>query len=97
MSYVGKKNVYLCRACGYPTVTVDRDEGTTPMVITCRRPSGCDGSAYSQFYKVEDWPLPPKFEWYKPEGKERKRLKEAMRQHFMMGGLLLRPISQDEK
>lgn len=95
MSFKGRKNVYLCEKCGYPTVTIDRDEGTTPYMTRCRRPSGCDGTTVSQMYRVADWPLPPMFEWYKPDDGELRQKSAAVRQHVEMGGLLLRPIVEE--
>ena len=38
----GEENVYVCQKCGGLTVTLDRDQGTTPFMIGCRA-SGKEG------------------------------------------------------
>ncbi|MDO8476746.1 MAG: hypothetical protein Q7W02_11280 [Candidatus Rokubacteria bacterium] len=42
VSVAGKVNVYVCPKCGRGTVTIDRDEGTTPFLLRCRA-SGREG------------------------------------------------------
>lgn len=83
----GRINQYTCRTCGGVITTIDRDEGTTPMMLVCRATKGCDGSMFSSMYRVAPY-LTPEWEWYKPE----KLPKGEMREHVQMGGLLLRKI-----
>lgn len=80
-------NQYTCRTCGGVITTVDRDEGTTPMMLACRATQGCTGSMMSSMYRVAPY-LTPVWEWYKPE----KLPKGEMREYVEMGGLLLRKI-----
>lgn len=80
-------NQYTCRTCGGVITTIDRDEGTTPMMLACRATKGCTGSMFSSMYRVAPY-LTPEWEWYKPE----KLPKGEMREHVEMGGLLLRKI-----
>jgi len=94
----GNTNVYVCDKCGGYTVTIDRDEGTTPFMIGCRASGGltrtCRGMAQSSFYRQRFPHGPPEWEWYKPDSAEIHRMKNrAELQHVAMGGLLLRPIA----
>jgi len=86
----GRKNVYVCGACGHRTVTIDVDEGTTPFMISCTE---CDEAAYSQFYADESQDMTPTHEWRKPNDAERKELlklsPETLTEHVDRGGLLL--------
>lgn len=86
----GKKNVYVCSACGHQTVTIDIDEGTTPFMISCIK---CDEAAYSQFYADGAQGMTPTHEWRKPAEKEREELlklsPETLTEHVDRGGLLL--------
>lgn len=84
-------NVYVCQlaACGAAIVTKNRDEGTTPFMITCKK---CEkGAAYSSFYQV-DQNLKPQYEWYCPGEEEKRALPEEMLEHVLLGGLLLRSV-----
>lgn len=87
----GKVNQYLCEQCGHRTTTINAVAGTTPFLITCRAVGGCDGMARSQFYRV-DQQLRPDYEWYRPEGKELKKLDAPTRDHVRLGGLVLRKL-----
>jgi len=80
-------NQYTCRTCGGVITTIDRDEGTTPMMLACRATRGCDGSMFSSMYRVAPY-LTPEWEWYRPE----KLPKGEMRDYVEAGGLLLRKI-----
>lgn len=58
-----RKNAYYCEACGGYIVTVDRDEGVTPMFLACRvkgEPTDprndCKGTSQSMMYPAEPWP-----------------------------------------
>lgn len=80
-------NQYVCRSCGGVITTIDRDAGTTPLMLACRATAGCDGTMFSSMYRVAPY-LTPEWEWYKPE----KLPTGEMRQYIEMGGLLLRKI-----
>lgn len=58
-----KKNAYYCETCKGYIVTIDRDEGVTPMFLACRvlgEPNDpantCDGRSVSVMYPAEPWP-----------------------------------------
>jgi hypothetical protein len=58
-----RKNAYYCEACGGYVVTIDRDEGVTPMFLACRvkgEPTDprndCKGTSRSMMYPAEPWP-----------------------------------------
>jgi hypothetical protein len=101
-SMKGRENVYTCQACGGTVVTVDRDTGTTPFMISHSEVAGsnCDGPMYSGWYRPHRAGSPT-HEWYAPTKAELKAecaphdryTREAIRQHVEMGGLLLRPIA----
>lgn len=92
----GEKNAYWCPACRGYIVTIDRDEGTTPMFLACRvkgepgPDNPCDGIMRSMIYPEEPWgattgygheiPTEPTWEWYAPTGVELKRLQKKARQ-----------------
>lgn len=86
-------NMYTCTSCSRFIVTVDRVEGTTPMMLACRAMPGCQGMSYSAFYRVRPG-LVPDHEWYRPEGAEYDALNDAMKQHVDMGGLDIRRIGE---
>jgi hypothetical protein len=93
MSYKGKINVYTCPA-GHKTVTIDTDDGVTPMMMGCRQKAddgkhNCTEFARSAWYRC-DSTLTPEYEWYKPESM--KGLNKAEKEHVVLGGLLLRKI-----
>lgn len=91
MSFVGRKNAYVCHVCGGKTVTIDRDDGVTPFMIRCRATKDCEAMAESSFYRC-DPTLVPTHEWYRPGAAEIGAATPAMRQHYEMGGLGLREI-----
>lgn len=97
-----RKNAYYCEKCGRYTVTVDVDEGVTPMFLACRA-SGhdprdpenpCDGMARSMMYPPPPWPdhpdlnAGPTWEWYRPT--DVAALPDGLREHVEKGGLDLR-------
>lgn len=97
MEEKNKVNTYTCQANNqHVTVTVNRDEGVTPMFIDCPT---CNHRAVSGFYRC-DQGLIPTHEWYKPTLAEIKRAKRkhqrAYIDHVNMGGLLMRPIEQSK-
>jgi|GEM_PF-1412178 len=88
-SLVGKKNVYICVSCERGVVTVDREDGVTPMLIPCQ--FGCKAVMHSQFYRVQQ-DLPATHEWYRPTEEELRDASPAMRDHVSRGGLDIRKI-----
>lgn len=96
-SLIGRENVYTCKRCGGFTVTIDVDDGVTPMFIECRSPppgtEDCKGMAASAMYPVGPRPPnipPPAWEWYSPSPNERATLSWGDADHVERGGLLLR-------
>jgi hypothetical protein len=90
----GLVNVYVCELCGKPTITKNRDEGTTPFMLVCRATSGCGGLAISSFYRVPQ-NLTPMIVFIKPSDEELKTFLAkhpdhvaAIRDHVSRGGLL---------
>ena len=90
-------NAYRCDDCGRYTVTIDRDEGVTPMFLGCRADGtegGCKGRAVSLGYPKgprPSWAVPA-WEWYKPGPIEMRGMSPEMRDHVQRGGLALRRI-----
>lgn len=80
-------NQYTCSSCGGVITTIDRNEGVTPWMLTCRATEGCGGTMRSHGYTV-DTSLKPDHEWYTPA----KLPKGEMREYVQMGGLLIRRI-----
>lgn len=87
----GKKNIYTCEKCAGAFVTIDRDDGTTPFMTTCRATDGCNGMAQSSFYRV-DQALTPAYEWRRLTDAEAAQMPAGSQHHHVMGGLFLRPI-----
>lgn len=100
MEEANKINAYKCNK-GHFTITINKDEGTTPFMIACPKCEGKpvlgsgsnDGFAYSRMYNVYQF-LVPEYEWYKPSEKELKTLNPETRQHVNMGGLIRRKIAR---
>jgi hypothetical protein len=44
-------NHYRCQACGCVTITKHREPGVTPFMLKCYVTPGCEGVAYSGFYR----------------------------------------------
>lgn len=92
----GETNLYRCERCNGTIVTIDRDDGTTPMMLRCRARIDCDGMMQSSWYQgMAD--LVPSFEWRKPTKNEYRKMSAAMRDHVDMGGLDLYPIEQEAR
>lgn len=100
MSNVGKKNRYVCQRCGHNVVTVDKDEGVTPFMLSHREVGSlCPGIMQSNFYKTEATAVAT-FEWFKPTVKQVRALYkhkgdgavESMVEHVQKGGLIVRAI-----
>lgn len=96
MSDQPRTNAYICQTCSGVIVTVDRDEGVTPMFLRCRATKDCGGQMVSCMYRVKETmanPPEPTYEWYAPNRAERRRLTSGMRDHIERGGLLIREIT----
>jgi len=85
----GEKNIYQCTDCCGVVVTIDRDEGVTPFMIDCKATKGCTGIMESHFYRCDQM-YRAEFEWYRPGRLERLFLNRQTKEHFKMGGLILR-------
>src|SRR4051812_6698473 len=81
--FQGQKNVYVCQTCGHNTVTIDRDDGTTPFLTGCTK-DGCKGTAQSRCYQVLE-PLVPTHEWYRAKDDAHLLRHPAARRHHAMG------------
>lgn len=91
MNLQGRKNIYICSK-GDKTITVDKDQGVTPMFIECRAGDEvCKERASSSFYQV-DQSVSPDWEWYKPDAEEMAKLDGHTLDHVKQGGLLIRKI-----
>lgn len=86
-----KINRYVCDTCHSAIVTIDRDEGVTPMMLGCRRTKGCKGHMMSSWYRT-DQTRTPDYEWYRPESLD--GFSEPMQEHIRDGGLVLREIER---
>ena len=96
---IEKRNAYFCKSCRKVTITVDIDEGVTPMFIRC--PHCLMGMAGSFMYHLPGcmavevvngkiFPLPADFEWYKPGTIQFAMLSKEEKDHVNKGGLLMR-------
>ena len=90
----GEKNAYVCSACGHIMVTIDLEDGTTPMFLSCDESGKRSTSA---FYNVPAG-MAPAFAWKKPDKSEFKKfraeVREAVRDHVERGGLCLYRIGK---
>ena len=94
---IERRNAYFCKKCRKVTITVDIDEGVTPMLIPCIH---CEQMANSFMYQVPacmryDFSngikiLPADIEWYRPEKNELLKLSSHEKEHVNKGGLLMR-------
>lgn len=95
MSFKDKKNVYLCRGCGRGQITLDVDDGTTPMFMPCLT---CGAMATSCMYNIpQPWlaDFTPAIEWYRPDTND--GLTEGQMTHVARGGLLSRVVTHQEE
>lgn len=100
MKQRGAINAWRCDRCQQFTVAVHVDAGVTPMFLGCRADLICRGRATSLGYP----PAIPKtlllkirWEWYKPQGKELRKMSMEMQQHVAAGGLAIRPLTDEGK
>ena len=93
-----RTNAYFCKSCRKVTITVDVNEGVTPMFIQCIY---CKDMASSFMYQLPGCmrfsyeggrmtPLKADLEWYKPTKEEIKKLSKGEKEHVNKGGLLSR-------
>jgi hypothetical protein len=102
METKNKINIYTCDTCGGEIVTINRNDGVTPAFVACHAQGNmdedarpCDGTMGSAWYRC-DQNQKPNFEWYRPTGKEIKKLDAATREHVKLGGLVLRKIVSND-
>lgn len=89
----GKINVYTCPH-GHQTITIDKDNGTTPLIISCRKTLNekvCKGDAKSAFY-ICDQTLKPEYEWVLPAPGQ--KINPIVKEYCDNGGLLLNLIGK---
>jgi len=85
-----RRNAYFCSNCRKVTITVDIDEGVTPMFILCPY---CDRQATSFMYQLPGclaFGIQADYEWYRPSEEEMKTLFKGEMNHVANGGLLKR-------
>jgi len=85
-----RRNAYYCKACKRVTITVDINEGVTPMFILCPH---CNCSATSFMYQLPGalhLGVEADYEWYKPNETETLILSKGEAEHVFKGGLLMR-------
>jgi hypothetical protein len=90
--FKGKKNIYMCPACGCGFVSLDVDQGVTPFLTGCLT-EGCPGLARSLCYHAPQMMLAdiaPALEWYQPSASELATLSMATQAHVNNGGLISR-------
>lgn len=87
---IERRNAYFCAFCHKVTITVDIDEGVTPMFILCPH---CNTTATSFMYQLPGclhFNVKADYEWYKPDEKETLMLSKNEAEHVFKGGLLMR-------
>ena len=85
-----RRNAYFCKMCRKVTITVDVNEGVTPMFIMCPH---CNTLATSFMYQLPGClhiGVEAEYEWYKPSEKETLMLSKGEAEHVFKGGLLMR-------
>lgn len=90
-------NIYTCRKCRGHIVTRHVDQGTTPFMIRCHATEDCGGTMQSSFYGVADQTMRASHEWHKPTAEEYQGLSESAKHHVDMGGVVLRPSTEEVK
>jgi hypothetical protein len=88
----GKKNAYKCEACRCLTITIDIDEGVTPMYLACRCAphKSCTAPSQSQVYPSYAQDLGHHWEWFKPDSETIQKMSDEMKDHLARGGLAIR-------
>lgn len=85
----GPVNIYE-GPCRHQLVTIDRDEGVTPMFKACPQ---CGARLHSTGYPIGAQSATPTHEWYRPSPKAARRMGPEMEQYVKAGGLAFRPIT----
>jgi len=87
-----RRNLYTCASNLHLIVTVDRDEGTTPMMILCPH---CGDWARSSFYQIPLFAagIEPEYEWRKPTEHELRECSHDMLEYYRLGGLKKLPLT----
>lgn len=86
----GRYNAYVCQSCDKAYLTLDVDQGVTPMFGPCLATPGCQGRAVSAGYPEGEPPAhmgEPIIHWYRPTEEELKHLPAVVRAHVRDGGL----------
>lgn len=86
-----KYNGYLCDTCESGFLSIDVDEGTTPMFSPCFATEGCEGQAHSMGYPAGPPPEvlgDPIIMWYKPDPSEYNTLDPELIIYAERGGLI---------
>jgi hypothetical protein len=88
-----KVNVYTC-ANNHAIKTIDIDNGTTPMLLTC---AICQADAKSTWYKDTRPDIEVSHEFYRPDlifTMKKLRKNPNMLEHVLAGGLMIRKITK---
>lgn len=99
-TYTGKYNLYICKA-GHHNLSLDIDEGVTPMFLVCRfkikHRRICGQQAHSSMYRLTPSQVqsfrPVKIIWREPSPRELRVASPAMLEHYQKGGLHLEWIN----
>jgi hypothetical protein len=95
----GARNAYTCDVCKATIITINADEGTTPMLLDCAVTADCKGMMQSHWY-IDIPAGEPTHEWYRPTARQllataqaegwshRGRVETA--EHVKRGGLIIR-------
>lgn len=91
---IRRYNGYRCEACRGRWLTVDLNEGVTPMFSPCFATEGCRGRAVSLGYPPGPPPgdMPLLIEWYAPANT--RGLSYEAKDHVNKGGLIRRATEQ---
>ena len=90
-------NVYACES-GHHNLSMDVDEGVTPMFLTCRV-DGCGARSSSMMYPKGEPPthlFPVRIIWRRATNGELKRERREGGEHYRLGGLALEWASSRE-
>jgi hypothetical protein len=94
-----RRNAYFCKECRKVTITVDIDNGVTPMFIKCHYCYGAMANSFMynlpgclryDFSNGKIAELPADLEWYKPSSEEYEKLSPHEKEHIDKGGLIYR-------
>lgn len=85
----GEYNGYVCKNCGYITVTLYKDKGVTPFVIPCEK---CGGDAVHEISSRYAPPALPGMSevknWVRPTFEQLMKMSQATIDHVLNGGLV---------